>query len=70
MTHWDLQDIAWHKFDKDKVTPEIMSLIKAACLVEYNGRDYARYLCEVFSDDIAFQEIAKQWAEEEVQHGA
>lgn len=70
MSHWTLEDIAWQKFDKDKVTPELLALAKAAALVEYNGGDYARYLNEVFSDDLPFQKAAKEWAAEEVRHGA
>lgn len=69
MAHWSLDDIPWQQFDASKVTPELASLAKAACLVEHNGDDYARYLCEVFADDDAFQELATTWAREEVQHG-
>lgn len=70
MAHWSLDDIAWQNFDRSKVRPDLVSLAKAASMVEYNGGDYARYLCEVFSDDAEFQAIAKEWAEEEVRHGA
>lgn len=68
-SHWTLDDIRWDKFDASKVDPDIVSLAKAACMVEHNGYDYARYLCEVFKDDAYFESIAQQWAEEEVQHG-
>ena len=43
--------------------------MKAASLVEYNGGDYATYLCNVFSDDDEFQEAARAWAGEEVKPG-
>ncbi len=69
MPQWTLDDIPWDQFDRSKVCPELVSLVKAASLVEHNGYDYARYLCEVFADDKAFQTVAHQWAEEEVQHG-
>lgn len=69
MKHWTLDDIAWDGFDRSKVDPDILKIIKAASLVEHNGYDYARYLEEVFHDDPEFQEAAWQWAEEEVQHG-
>jgi rubrerythrin len=69
MAHWTLDDIPWHNFDASKVKPEMVALAKAACMVEHNGGDYARYLCEVFADDAEFQAAAIQWAEEEVQHG-
>lgn len=67
--HWTLDDIPWDRFDPAKVDPQVLSVVKAAALVEYNGADYATYLCNVFPDDAAFQEEARQWAREEVQHG-
>ncbi len=67
---WSLDDIPWEAFDPTKVDPELVKIIKAASMVEYNGADYATYLCNVFPDDAKFQEDAKYWAEEEVQHGA
>jgi rubrerythrin len=69
MGHWTLNDIDWKAFDRNKVAPELVSLAKSACMVEHNGRDYARYLCEVFEGDAEFQQVAHTWAEEEVQHG-
>ena len=69
MKHWTLDDIEWARFDPAKVDSEILKVIKAASLVEHNGRDYAAYLCNVFADDPGFQDIAREWAEEEVQHG-
>src|ERR1700733_3009226 len=69
MSHWSLNDIAWNEFDPSKVRPDLVALVKAAAMVEYNGKDYARYLCEVFADDAEFQEAARYWADEEVQHG-
>ena len=69
-THWQLEDIPWERFDRAKVDADLLKVIKAASLVEYNGADYATYLCNVFSDDEAFQAAAKVWAAEEVQHGA
>lgn len=69
--HWDMNtDIPWEKFDPSKVDPELVNIIKAASMVEYNARDYATYLCNVFHDDPEFQEAARAWAYEEVQHGA
>src|SRR3546814_20916827 len=67
--HWSLDDIPWDKFDPAKVNPETLPIVKAAAMVESNGRHYAEYLCNVFSDDPEFQQVALDWAEEEVQHG-
>ncbi|HZB93052.1 MAG TPA: ferritin-like domain-containing protein [Stellaceae bacterium] len=70
MGSWTLDDIPWEKFDRSKVEPDILRLVKAASLVEQNGGDYARYLCGVFHDDPLFQKVARGWGEEEIQHGA
>lgn len=67
--HWTPEDIPWHEFDPSKVDPELLKIIKAASMVEYNGGDYATYLCNVFPDDTEFQAAAIQWASEEVRHG-
>jgi len=69
MKHWQIAQVAWHTFDRDKVDPDIVPLVKAAALVERNGDDYATYLCNVFHDDPDFQQAARNWAVEEVQHG-
>jgi hypothetical protein len=69
MSHWTLDDIPWHRFDPAKVDPELLPLVKAASLVEANGADYSRYLCNVFADDLVFQDAARLWGREEVQHG-
>ena len=68
--HWTLEDLPWDRIDRSKADAEILKIIKAAALVEYNGRDYATYLCNVFNDDPEFQQVARDWAEEEFQHGA
>jgi rubrerythrin len=69
MSHWTLDDVPWQAFDASKVDPETVRIVKAAGLVEYNGLEYVRYLCNVFADDPQFQEEARNWGKEEVQHG-
>ncbi|MDB5406632.1 MAG: ferritin-like protein [Rhodospirillales bacterium] len=69
MGAWTLDDISWDRFDQSKVDPDILSIVKAAGLVEHNGADYAQYLCRVFHDDPDFQVIALRWGTEEIQHG-
>jgi rubrerythrin len=69
MVSWTLDSIAWDRFDRTKLDPEIVALIKAASLVEFNGADYSAYLCKVFADDAPFQEVARRWGAEEVRHG-
>jgi hypothetical protein len=69
MGSWTLDDIPWQRFDRARVDPEILRIVKAAALVEYNGAAYAHHLCRVFADDPAFQANAQRWGMEEVQHG-
>ena len=67
---WTLDDVPWEQFDRAKVDPELVRIVKAASLVEYNGASYASHLCRVFADDAVFQDSARHWGDEEVQHGA
>ncbi|KZD08376.1 acyl-ACP desaturase [Oceanibaculum pacificum] len=69
MAHWTLDDIDWARFEPGKIDPEIVSIVKAASMVEHNGGVYGDYLCNVFHDDEAFKAVARSWALEEVQHG-
>lgn len=69
MKHWTLDDIPWERFDRSRVDPDVLKIVKAAAMVEANGGDYAKYLCNVFHDDPDFQTVANEWALEEVQHG-
>ena len=67
-THW-LDKVAWGRFDRTKVDPEILKTLRAACLVEHHSDDYVTYLCSVFHDDPKFQAEARAWGAEEVRHG-
>jgi rubrerythrin len=69
MGHWALDDIPWDLFDRNKVDLEMVRIVKAASLVEYNGVAYAHHLCRIFNDDTEFQQNARSWGEEEIQHG-
>jgi len=66
---WTLDDIPWEQFDRSRVDSDIVKIVRAAAMVESNARDYAAYLCNVFRDDPDFCRQARDWAEEEVQHG-
>lgn len=67
--HWTLDDIDWTRFDAAKVSPEVIKVIKTAAMVERNGADYGRYLCNIFRDDPEFCAAVGEWAAEEEQHG-
>jgi rubrerythrin len=69
MARWTLDDIPWDRFDRSRLDFEILRIVKAASLVEYNGGAYAHHLCRIFSDDPDFQQAARRWGAEEMQHG-
>src|SRR5258707_815022 len=69
MGGWTLDDIPWDRFARDRLDPELVRIVKAASLVEHNGGAYAHHLCRIFADDPGFQETARRWGEEEMQHG-
>jgi rubrerythrin len=69
MPRWTLDDIPWERFDRAKVDPDLLRIVKAASLVEQNGADYAQYLSNVFAGDAAFVAAAQTWGAEETQHG-
>jgi len=69
MARWALDNISWHGFDRAKLDPELVRIVKAAAVVEFNGGAYAHHLCRVFADDPAFQASARRWGDEEIQHG-
>jgi hypothetical protein len=69
MKHWRIEEVAWDRFDRSKVDPDLVPAVKAAAMVERNGLDYAAYLNGVFGDDPDFRQAADNWALEEVQHG-
>ncbi len=69
MGHWTLDDIPWDRFDRRRLDPRIVAVVKAASLVELNGGAYAGHLCRVFADDPVFQQAARRWGAEEIRHG-
>lgn len=69
MKHWQIDQVAWDRFDASKVDPDVVPIVKAAAMVEKNGIEYALYLNNVFHDDPDFRQAADYWAVEEVQHG-
>ncbi len=66
---WKAEDINWDRFDKTRVDPDLVKLVKTAAMVEHNAPDYTAYLCNVFHDDEEFAKLAALWCDEEVKHG-
>lgn len=66
---WTKADMPWESFQKEKVDPVILSVIKAASLVEYNAPDYRQYLENVFQGEDVPSEDIEAWAADEVKHG-
>jgi hypothetical protein len=69
MKHWRIDDVRWEQFDRSKLDPSLLAIVKAAAMVERNGTDYGTYLNRVFHDDPDFMAAADNWSVEEVQHG-
>jgi len=69
MATWSIDDIPWDRFDKSRVNPDIVPIVKAACVVEYNAGDYRHYLNNVLDKDARTRVAIKQWSVEEIQHG-
>jgi rubrerythrin len=69
MPRWTAEDIAWGAFDKAKLDQDLLNLIKAASLTEYNAAQYTLYLHNIFQDDAEFSETLSEWQLEEEQHG-
>ena len=67
--HWRISDMDWGAFEPSRVNRALIPMVKAAAVVERNGTDYAKYLCNVFHDDPDFAQAARNWAVEECQHG-
>ncbi len=66
---WTIEELPWDELDPARVSPELLSIIKAAALVEYNAVEYGKYLCQVFAGDEKVIKDIEDWVEEEVQHG-
>lgn len=69
MPRWSSEDIHWDRFDPSRVNPDLLKLVKAASLTEYNAAQYTQYLKNVFADDAEFAELVAEWQVEEEQHG-
>ena len=69
MSRWTPDDIPWAQFDRSKLNPDLLALVKAASLTEYNSGHYTKYLRNVFKGDAEFQTILGDWQLEEEQHG-
>jgi hypothetical protein len=67
---WSLDDIDWSRFDAARVDPELLGVVKAAALVEFNAHDYVAYLKRVYrGSSPETMTTIERWGEEEVQHG-
>ncbi|HVI53362.1 MAG TPA: ferritin-like domain-containing protein [Candidatus Sulfotelmatobacter sp.] len=69
MPRWTPDDIPWDQFDRSKLDADLLALVKAAGLTEYNSGHYTKYLRNVFHGDAEFQAIVGDWQLEEEQHG-
>ena len=68
MAGWTLDDVCWHRFDRSRVDPAQVAIVKAARMVEANAADYRSYLCNVFAGDSRLCRATEGWAVDEAQH--
>lgn len=66
---WTFEDINWSLFNAAKVNFDILRVIKAGSLIEYNSSDYGLYLKGVFEGDSLFQKEIEAWSKDEIKHG-
>lgn len=69
MPRWSPDDIPWSRFDKTRLTPDLLKVVKAAALTENNAGRYTDYLRNVFAGDGEFAAAIATWQAEEEQHG-
>lgn len=69
MKNWTLDDISWRNFNPHLVKPELVPIVKQPAWLSWMRNNYATYLKNVFYDDLEFQDAARDWVVEEVQHG-
>src|ERR1700758_5640194 len=69
MPRWTADDVGWNIFEGAKLDQDLLNLIKAASLTEYNAAQYTRYLHNIFQDDAEFAGTLSEWQLEEEQHG-
>lgn len=69
MEHWQIEQVAWNRFDPTRLDAGIVPLVKAAAMLEKNGVGHADALSRRFRDDPEIRRIAADWAVEEARHG-
>ena len=69
MGHWTLDNIPWRPLRPQQARSRCRADRQGGKPVEYNGGAYAHHLCRIFHDDPDFQQTARRWGEEEIQHG-
>jgi rubrerythrin len=70
LPRWRIDDLPWEQFNPALVDQDLLKIVKAASLVEYNASDYTTYLSNIFADDKDFCGTLQGWSDEETQHGA
>jgi hypothetical protein len=67
--HWDLSEIDWSRLSPEHVTPRLVWIVRATCLVESRADLYTGYLEDVVGSTSAAAEQIRNWGAEEAQHG-
>lgn len=69
--HWKLSEIDWERIDRRSITPGLIWIIRATCLVESRADLYASYVGDVLRGGgrREAESVIESWGEEEAQHG-
>jgi len=65
---WKMTDLPWASFDKSKVTPELVSLIKTITIGECTTFNATRAFMDLFAEDLDFTQWIAVWLYEETKH--
>ena len=69
MARWTLDNVPWDAFDPARVDPDIVPIIKAAAIVEYNAGDYRTHLNRVFVKGPKPMSAFESWAADNLPEG-
>jgi len=65
---WKMTDIPWSSIEKDKVSPQLISLIRESAFAELTTWSATDRFFEAFADDVDFTQWIGVWLYEETKH--
>ena len=65
---WSLEDLPWHTVDRDRVTPELLQLVREIAASEATTFSATQRFLQDFADDVEFTNWMAVWFYEETKH--